>query len=348
MILYFHTGKSSFVNSDMKIISQLAELKSFGFVVNKKIFTPFVLIQQLIFIIKYIFNTRIYITQFAGYHSLLPALIASLTGRKCLIISAGMDCVSFPGIGYGNFNKPMLRLVTKLSFQNCSHISPKHESLIFHQYSYDINEPSKQGIKAFLPNLNKEFTIIYNGYDANKWVCTTDKISNSFITLCGGFQYPFQIQLKGIDLILKIAPLFPQCTFTIAGVPSEISLDIRSANVNVLPPQNNHDLSEVFSHYEFYLQLSMAEGFPNALCEAMLCECIPIVSDVFSMPEIVGESGYILRNRNSGELKDLILKATSENNAAKGKIARQRIADNYTLEKRRSKLLELINTLTAK
>jgi glycosyltransferase involved in cell wall biosynthesis len=66
-----------------------------------------------------------------------------------------------------------------------------------------------------------------------------------------------------------------------------------------------HKLVELYNRHEFYLQLSVAEGFPNTLCEAMLCGCIPIGSNVFSIPKIIGDTGFVLKHRNMDELKRL-------------------------------------------
>ena len=138
---------------------------------------------------------------------------------------------------------------------------------------------------------------------------------------------------------------FPECTFTILGVPEWKKLEIKSQNVVVLPPAKNDDLIEIYSQHQYYLQLSMAEGFPNALCESMLCGCIPIVSDVFSMPEIIGDSGYVLKERNIDQLKSLILNALKDPSSIKSELARNRIKENYTLTERKDALIGLILSL---
>jgi glycosyltransferase involved in cell wall biosynthesis len=263
-----------------------------------------------------------------------------------LIISGGTDCVSFTGIGYGNFYKTFLGLFTKWSFQLATYIAPKHESLWMYEYSYDKNEPAKQGIKAFVPKLKTAHTVITNGYDYEKWKPTNvDRLPKSFITVSGGFQFPFQVALKGIDLILEVAPHFPDCTFKILGVPEWKKLEIKSSNIILLPPTKNEDLIEVYSKHQYYLQLSMAEGFPNALCEAMLCGCIPIVSNVFSMPEIIGDSGYVLKERNLDQLKSLIHDVLLDSSSIKSELARNRIKENYTLTERKDALIGLILSL---
>jgi glycosyltransferase involved in cell wall biosynthesis len=347
-ILYFHTGSSSFVNKDIIILSEIDEVKVFAFHSDKKWKTPFLLIKQKLFILQHLFSTKLYVAQFAGYHGYLPGLFARLTGKNFLVIAGGTDCVSFPAIGYGNFNKKLLGYFTKLSFKLATHVSPKHGTLISYNYTYDKSIPAEQGIKAFIKNYKTPTTTIPNGYDATQFFKSTEKRKNSFITVTGGLEFSFQQQLKGIDLILKVAAKFPDCEFTIVGVPSFVKLPITSDNVKTIPPTKNNELQKLYSEHQFYLQLSMAEGFPNALCEAMLCECVPIVSHVFSMPEIIESSGFILIERNKEMLKSLIHSAisTTDNELdSRGKLAREIISEKYSLKNRIEKLIALVKRL---
>ncbi len=309
-ILHVTLNQSTFVKKDQKILEASGHVITNRLNFSRKYLLPWVLLGQLIKLIFYSFKIDIYVCQFAGYHSFLPCLFARIMGKKSLIISGGTDCVSFPGIGYGNFYRPILRDFTKWSYQLCTHICPKHDTLWFTEYNYEPSEPQKQGIKAFIPNLKDKYTIIRNGYDPEKWpLLDLSRKPKSFITVSGAFEYPFQVQLKGIDLILEAAVAFPDYHFTIAGVPEWKKLDVKSNNVTILPPILHNDLHRIFNEHEYYLQLSMAEGFPNALCEAMLCGCTPIVSNVFSMPEIVGETVNILKNRNKDSLVQLLKNA---------------------------------------
>ena len=289
-ILFFHTGISTFVNKDIQILNEILPVKDFSFAGKSKFFTPIHFIKQAFFILKYAFSARLFVCQFAGYHSFLPAFFARFIGGKCLIISGGTDCHRFTGIGYGNFQKRLLSWFTKWSFKWCNHIAVKHESLWQSEYHYDSKEPQEQGIAVFIPDIRTPHSEIANGYEANDWVSTDhiERIKHSFITVTGGLQYSFQKQLKGIDLILSVAPLFPESTFTILGVPENQQWSNVPENVRMLPPANQELIKKEFLKHQFYLQLSMAEGFPNALCEAMLSGCIPIGSSVFSIPEIAG------------------------------------------------------------
>jgi glycosyltransferase involved in cell wall biosynthesis len=78
----------------------------------------------------------------------------------------------------------------------------------------------------------------------------------------------------------------------------------------------------------------------------MLCECVPIVSNVGGMPDIAADCGYILKYKNINELYELTNSAINNFELDKlGKKARQRIVENYTFEKRRDQLLLAVNKL---
>lgn len=106
-------------------------------------------------------------------------------------------------------------------------------------------------------------------------------------------------------------------------------------------------LKEELSAHEFYFQLSYMEGFPNALCEAMLCGCIPIGSNVSGIPHIIGDTGFILNKRDVDVLDELVQSALRPDNRENlSDNARKRIEKLFPTELRRNKLVALIETYT--
>jgi glycosyltransferase involved in cell wall biosynthesis len=163
--------------------------------------------------------------------------------------------------------------------------------------------------------------------------------------VASGLRMPFAFHLKGIDLILEVTPYFPECTFIIIGADETMNFPIRSENVTLLPAVKHEELINFYSESEFYFQLSMSEGFPNALCEAMLCECIPIVSNVAAMPDIIGGSGFILKNKDVKQLEELIKTALASDKKYLSGKARKRIIDYYRESEREKHLLSLVKQI---
>lgn len=314
---------------------------------SNKLLTPLRFIIQLIYLFINIWGCKMIVCQFSGYHSFLPVIFSKILNKPSLIISGGTDCVAFPSIGYGNFNKNFLGLFTAFSFKYCTHISPVHQSLMISDYTYQTNDYSQQGLLFFHPEIRTPYTVIYNGYDSSKWCRVKEKRKNLFLTVAAGLYMPFSKQLKGIDLILEIANDFPQCEFMIIGADEKI-MNCGISNLIGIPYVENEKLPEYYSQAEFYLQLSMSEGFPNALCEAMLCECVPIASNVSSMPGIISNSGYVLMKRDVNELKQLISKAISVDTKNLSKTARENIVKKYPEKKREEELIALLNQMMNK
>jgi glycosyltransferase involved in cell wall biosynthesis len=160
-----------------------------------------------------------------------------------------------------------------------------------------------------------------------------------------GMELPFTIPLKGIDLIVKAAPHFPECTFTIAGCPEHFHPPLTANNIKWVSIQSKAHLLSLYQNHQYYLQLSMSEGFPNAICEAMLCECIPIGSDVNALPDIIGDTGFMIHHRDAEELKSLIHLILKSGTKKPGFEARHRIIRNFSLTNRKEKLLKLADRL---
>ena len=343
-LLYFHAGRSSFVIKDIEILQEKYEVHEFFFNTTNKKSYLIEFIKQKWFILSKIFGAKLIVCQFAGHYSFLPILFAKLFFKRSVIVAGGTDCVAFPSIAYGNFNGKLMRFTTGFSFKNCDLILPVHQTLVEYDYTYQPNDFPKQGFKYFIKDLKTKVEVIPNGYDSNKWFCNSEKEKRSFITIGAGLGSRFGFSLKGIDMIFEIAPKFPDATFYIVG-GSSIKTEA-PANVKLLENMPNDQIQPLLSNMQFYMQLSLSEGFPNALSEAMLCECVPLVSNVGGMPDIIDDCGYLLKHKDQEELFKLINTALNNNDLSSlGKKARKRIVDNYTFENRKNKLLSELEKL---
>ena len=345
-IIYSYTAKSPFVDKDLAILAERFEVRQFCFNSTNKRKLLLVFVHQFIFLIRHIFGAKLLVNQFAGLHSFLPVLFAKLFFKKSIVVAGGTDCVAFPSIRYGNFANPKILFFTRFSFKNTSVILPVHDTLVYTDYTYQDKDFEHQGIKFFIPELKTKTRVIHNGYDSNYWKRgNLAKDKNSFLTVVAYVNSRFTITLKGLDLYIELARKFPECTFTLLG-GGNLHLTDKPENLKIIANIWGEKLVALFSSHQFYVQLSVSEGFPNALSEAMLCECVPIVSSVGGMPDIVGANGFILNRKNTeGLFKLTELALSSPHLDELGKSARRKVEMNYTFEKRRANFLKVVEEL---
>jgi glycosyltransferase involved in cell wall biosynthesis len=107
---------------------------------------------------------------------------------------------------------------------------------------------------------------------------------------------------------------------------------------------STEQLGEYMSSAKVYLQLSRHEGFGCSVAEAMLQGCIPIVSCVAALPEVVGDCGIIVKSRETSVVVDAVRRALAMPDN-EGDRARQRIRAHFSYERRRDALLQVISKL---
>ncbi len=347
-ILYIYPTQSTFVLKDEQILRELALVESFYFNVKNKKILPLTFIRLLFFLAINILKSDKIVCRFAGYHSVLPIFFGKIFRKKSYIICGGNEGHNFPSFGYGNINRKGLALATGFSLKNCQYILPVHQSLINFEYEYCERYPAKQGIKN-LYFTQAKFIPIENGYDSDFYKdLNRQRIPYSFAIVINHID-KIAVELKGLDLIIETARWLPEFSFNVVG---KLTFNIYAhyqitPNVKFLGSKPSSELVEFFNSQQFVLQLSVAEGFPNALCEAMLCGCVPIGSKVFSIPQIIGDTGYVLEHKNSKMLSDLLIKATNEYSQEKRKMARFRIENEYPIHRRKTDLAKVLGIIKA-
>ena len=128
-----------------------------------------------------------------------------------------------------------------------------------------------------------------------------------------------------------MASLLPNKEFLIVGesginISDYIDLE---PNVKVIGVQNKFQIKSLYQKSKFYFQGSRLEGLPNSLCEAMLCGCVPIGSQVFGIPDAIGSTGILFDLETDLEqVADFI---NSNIGTKEFKNARKRIKKNFNL-----------------
>ncbi len=308
-ILYTYVQARSFVQTDLKRLADVFTVTPYYFPAWRKSVLPFLFIRQALYLILFGWKYSHFACFFAGYHSVLPSLFAKWTGKKCVLFLGGTDCFKYPSFHYGNFTRKFYGKATCISAGNASMLVPVSSNLIKTEATYYKEDSITQGIYHWCKNLTTPYTVVPTEYDPGLFFRRDiQRVENSFITIAFDIRGTSYMR-KGIDKAIMIATHFPELPFTIVGCDPDDFPVKPPHNVTLIPPVPHARIPEYLSAHQFYLQLSIAEGLPNAVCEAMLCECIPIGSKVAAIPEIISSHGFIVEERKDEVILDTIRSA---------------------------------------
>jgi glycosyltransferase involved in cell wall biosynthesis len=348
-LIYIYPKKATFIQNDLDFLEKKFQVITQDLDWGNAIKLPLNLIRQFIFLVVNIRKSKAIIINFGGYFSLLPSLLGKLFGIKTFIILNGTDCVSFPIYNYGSLRKPLLKFFIKCSHINATKLFPVDDSLIYQHYSYDdkVNQ-KEQGLKAFFPSLRTAIKVIPNGFNVSLWNSNKEEARKGFITV--GFVNSFKsYQVKGIDLILEVAAKFPKENFTIVGMSEEFKKTLQEfpENVTTIPYLDKEDLKIAYQKHLGYLQISINEGFGCALAEAMLCGCIPIVSNAGALPNVTKNAGFIVNKKEVALLEKAIQKVIHLNTEQQKNLALEAhkiISENFDISIRERLILQEIES----
>lgn len=341
-VLVVYPNKSTFIEKDIEILSLKWSLTEYHFKNSKGCGIFFQFLNQFFFLVKKIREVKFVYICFAHYHSVLPVMFCKLFSRKVFIMVGGSEAHCFPEFNYGNHTRFLPSIATCFSLKYCSIIFPKHCTLIKSDYNYSSVKYTKQGYVSICKNENLEgkSITIENGYESSIW--HSKAVKEKYITTVGNdFHNTREFVRKGLDIILHIAPFFEDYKFIIIG-GGNLPKELISKNVLILPYLSKKEVFEWLSKTQIYLQLSMAEGFPNALCEAMLCECVPIGSNVFGIPDIIGNADLILKIKDKHEAIAILKNVLDSDMKVLGEKSRKRIEELYNISRRKKLLTEAI------
>ncbi len=349
-LLFIYLQPSSFVREDLRILSEEYDIRPFHFGWDAKpgpLEFGAMLLRQLTWLLRELPRSDIVFGWFSDYHMVLPVLMAQAFRKPVAVSIGGFDAVSMPslrhGIGASGWRMPLARLVLRLA----DLLLPVSSSLIYSKNRFaERVEEEEQGLRRLLPDLATRIEVVPTGYDPDEWPIgplERDPIVSTVAYLDGDRV----LRIKGIDLVIETARRMPEVSFNIIGVIDPESVRERfdpPSNVRLVAPVERAKLVDHYHSASVYLQLSRMEGLPNALCEAMLCGCIPVGSRVFGIPDGIGDAGYVVERPDPDEVVSAVRRALE----APGEMrlrAREHIIAHFSLERRSERLLGLLDEL---
>lgn len=267
---------------------------------------------------------------FASWHTFFPVLMARWFGKPSVLFVGGYDTALYRGSGY-----------RRSAFKQWVSLFTLKRATRLIAHSHFVAEE----LTAFDKIPSARVATIYLGLDAAAIVPTQPK---EMLALTVGNVDTANLTRKGLEPFVRAAAELPAVPFVVVGKWRDGAIDhlrrIATPNVQftnwVEPPK----LADYFSRARVYVQPSRHEGFGLAVAEAMLYQCIPVVTRAGSLPEVVGDAGVYAESAEPARVADAIRRALAQDDAL-GERARERILQEFPMQRRRERLFALVDEL---
>ena len=323
-IAFIHQGEMSFVSKDSDILRSRYQVRDIKFVQLKNITDVW----------KGIVQCDLAFCWFGKLHAFFAVLFSKMLRKKLVVVAGGEDVVNEPEIRYGMFAFWWKKWCPLFVF--------RYADLILSVSAFNLSE-TVQNARAS----NTETKLLYHGFDSNKFKMMDVTEKEQLVITVGGVDWE-RLERKGYKRFVRSAAYLPEAQFALIGQWHDDAIDhlreVASNNVTFTGRVTDEELLKWFSRAKVYVQASVHEAFGCSLAEAMLCECVPVVSQRAALPEVVGDCGFYVDDLSPESVAEKVKEALSVSEDL-GKKARQRIKTVFPLEKRKMELLRAIEGL---
>ncbi len=268
-------------------------------------------------------------TWFASTYAAAAVASARAFRRRSVIAIGGADVAGMEEIGYGMWISPWKARLVSYALKRADRVlavDPFLKEEAIRRAGYD----------------GRNIECLPTGYDFNFWSPggdTTDSVLT--VAVCDS---EARLSVKGVDLLLDTARCLSGTKFLLVGIREPYAGKLRAqapANIVIRGTVSREELLALYRRSKVYFQPSRFEGLPNSVCEAMLCGCVPVCTDVGGMRTPVAGNGFLVTRGDPGTLAAAITKAMDGPPGA-GLRGRESIASRFTLERREQGLVQLM------
>lgn len=344
-ILHFKIKDSTFILIDQSILERHFRIRNYPVDISSPGAYFLALVKLAFFLLWNGKRYEVCYTRFADWHTAIIAFFSRLYRKKFYMVIGGFDVAAIEAFRYGAHRNRFRSRAVRYSMKNATCLLPNSQSMVYYENQFIPGGPVRGGIRHFVPDIRTRIEVVHNGFDSNRFMCRSGIEKRNMAMTVAVIDRERTFYMKGMDRFIETARQFPGYEFLVVGISRNL-LD----RMGIVPPGNlrtleytaTEELIRLYSEARVFCLFSLSEGSPNALCEAMLCECIPVGTDVTSIPEIIGETGFVIR-QNIREAYTECVKMAFEADRMLGRDARRRISENYSLVQREKKLVSILS-----
>ena len=289
-VFLFSTFKTSFIEDDFHYIK-----KNY---ISKWISDSG--INAIFHIISNCFNYQVYIVWFASTYSALIVFLSKIFNKKSIIIVGGADIIFDKNLKYGLLQKKWKFPIIKFALNNADYLIASSKYI-------------EKNIIKICKKRPKNLFVIYPGVNIDLWKISNKKNETKNILTVAVCNNKTRFNIKGIDIFINLAKKIKDVNFTIVGIDKKLLKNITfPKNVLVIPKLNQKELLKYYNKANIYCQFSRRESFGLACAEAILCGCVPIVSNVGGLKEIVQNSDLVVDLNNFSNIIKTVKQTLNE------------------------------------
>lgn len=333
-ILFIHSGLSSFMKTDFDILSSVHEVRGFDF--------PgpaggwYKTLRRLPSLWQNIIWADLTFSWFGKLPAFFAVLFSKILGKKSMVVVSGGEVCRFSYLVGGKEYRSICTQPLKKWFPR--YMARRADLLLpVSQYVY---QEAIASVGADPRRMKK----ICHGFDTDYFCRSGDKEKDASVITVVEVTAENLYGKRLLEFVAAARSL-PGTLFMLIGPNLDGTvMDLKKkspANMLFTGGLYGADLVERLSRASVYVQASVQESFGCALAEAMACECVPVVTRIPALEEVVGECGiYLDEPVTSQEIAEKIKIALQHPEL--GKKARQRIIEKFSLGQRKEELLRAV------
>ncbi len=264
---------------------------------------------------------------FASVYSAVAVAAARLISVRSLVVIGGVDVACEPQLKYGIWQSRWKSKLVRYALRRASLVLAVDPSL-------------REDAMRLAQYDGRNILYLPTGYDPEFWKPLGIKVP--LVLTVAAVDDEVRFRVKGLDTLIEAARRLSEVRFVLIGVSQPLVARYAiPENMTVHPRIDRKALLPYYQHAKVYCQPSRREGLANTLCEAMLCGCIPVATEVGGNPTAVGQTGFLIPPDRVEALVEAIVRALAADERV-GIEARTRVVSLFPREKRDRELLRLV------
>ncbi|MGE3609193.1 MAG: glycosyltransferase [Bacteriovoracaceae bacterium] len=325
-ILFVYNTKTTFTKQDLEILKSKYEVEELFI---SSFFDALKRVSKL--------NLSEYQLAYLWFGSLnfFPiAFAAYFFGLPYVIVAGGYDVANVPEIKYGGgTHGPFSKFLRKFMFHGASKI-------------LSISVSNQHDLLGPMPEFKDKSELIFLGFnDPQKPLLPFNKKKNKMISI--GAINSVTYERKGLRFFAQLSKLMPDWDFLMIGRYDEMTKSrlesLGGKNLRFSGFLSTEDFYEEISVSKFNLQLSYHEGFGASVVDGALLGVYPIVFNIYSLPEVVGEDGSIVEFKNVEAVKAEVLKINQQGYDPEA--LKKSYLKRFPYEARKEQILKILDTI---